>query len=189
MSREISLRLRNALLEAALRILAEELGYTVTDDAEVPMITDDTELRDSEKKILYVLEEDVQGLENRLVRPFTVQELSKALNQLFGDRETEQIQGLRVDVKKQTAYYADKKAELTEKETLLLALLLKNEGKTVSDEEIVEKVWKNETVQSSNIAAVYVNYLRNKLDMAFGLRNIYRVRGQGYTLKETERKS
>ena len=78
---------------------------------------------------------------------------------------------------------------LTEKEFSLLSLLLKNKGKAISDAEITDKIWKNEVASGSNVVAVYVNYLRTKLENAFGVKMIYRVRGEGYMLKEIERNS
>ena len=94
---------------------------------------------------------------------------------------------VRIDKKRLTVFIAGEKVRLTEKELKLFSLLYENRDKAVSDSEIVEKVFGSETVSGSNIAAVYVNYLRKKLDERLGKRMIYRVRGEGYLLKIDER--
>ena len=71
---------------------------------------------------------------------------------------------------------------LTEKEFLLFSLLYDAKGGIVTDEEIDEKVWKNETADGSNVTAVYINYLRKKIEEPLGRRYILRVRGKGYRL-------
>ena len=66
----------------------------------------------------------------------------------------------------------------------LLSLLYENKGKAVTSEEIIQRVFDGKTVENSNAAAVYVNYLRKKLDKRIGKMLIYSVRGVGYMLKE-----
>ena len=188
--RAVRVCVKDGLLACAARILLEEMGCSVAlDSEEAPIITDDPRLFRDEKRVLYVLygqsSEDIRVL----LRPFTEEEFKNAVSELLiyqkgSDRKNAE---LRLDVKSGRVTFNGKKVMLTERECMLLALLIKNKGKSVSDSEIIEKIWKNETAANSNVAAVYINYLRKKLDDAFGQRLIFRVRGEGYMLKQSER--
>ena len=70
----------------------------------------------------------------------------------------------------------------TEKERMLLDLLLDNRGKVVTGEEIVQKVWGKDE-ESSNIVNVYIRYLREKLEGNGNRRIIFTVRGKGYKIE------
>ncbi len=89
---------------------------------------------------------------------------------------------LTVDKKRGVARYGKLSVSLTETEMKLLLLLYENKGKAVTNEEIVQRVFDGKTVENSNVAAVYVNYLRKKLDERIGKKLIYSVRGVGYML-------
>jgi DNA-binding response OmpR family regulator len=53
---------------------------------------------------------------------------------------------------------------LTNKEFALLEQLMLHRGNCLSRVELLQRVWKQESSQSTNIVDVYVNYLRRKLD-------------------------
>ena len=144
--------------------------------------------------------EDIKGFENTVFiikgnetapdgvlsfrRPFLIDSfVSEIAKLLFSEEKTESPPTLTVDKKHRSARYGKMSALLTETELKLLLLLYENRGKTVLCEEIVQKVFDGRTVENSNVAAVYVNYLRKKLDEKFGKRFIFSVRGKGYMLK------
>ena len=124
-----------------------------------------------------------------LLRPFAPEELLRAVAELSGDDESAKRASAgklksepRLDKKNKRVMLGREPIALTEKEFLLFSLLYDAKGGIVTDSEIDEKVWKNETADGSNVTAVYVNYLRKKIDEPLGRRYILRVRGKGYRL-------
>ena len=73
--------------------------------------------------------------------------------------------------------------ELTEKEYLLVEILIRNSERPLTRREIAEYVWQNAT-DSTNIVDVYVNFLRKKIETISHKKYIQTVRGTGYILKE-----
>ena len=117
-------------------------------------------------------------------RPFLIEGfISEITKLLFSEEKTEAPPSLTVDKKHRVARYGRLSVPLTETELKLLVLLYENRGKTVLYEDITQRVWDGRTAENSNVSAVYVNYLRKKLDEKFGKRFIFSVRGKGYVLK------
>ncbi|GAB3588259.1 response regulator transcription factor [Calidifontibacter terrae] len=71
---------------------------------------------------------------------------------------------------------------LTAREFALLHFLMRNPGRVLSKNEILENVWDSAYEGSDNIVEVYVGYLRRKIDQPFGVRSLETVRGMGYKL-------
>jgi two-component system, OmpR family, copper resistance phosphate regulon response regulator CusR len=80
-----------------------------------------------------------------------------------------------------------KEVELTEKEFLIIELLLRNNERPLTRKEIAEYVWQNGT-ESTNIVDVYINFLRKKIESISSHKYIHTVRGIGYVLKEEDEK-
>ena len=126
---------------------------------------------------------------NVLLRPFSPDDLLHTLAEIFGDTEgsvhasaVKSKSEPRLDKKNKRVMLEREAITLTEKEFLLFSLLHDAKGGIVTDAEINEKVWKSETADGSNITAVYINYLRNKIERPLGRRYILRIRGKGYRL-------
>ena len=81
-----------------------------------------------------------------------------------------------------------KETELTEKEFLMMELLIKNSERPLTRREMAEYVWQN-TTDSTNIVDVYINFLRKKIESLTAKKYIQTVRGIGYILKEEDEKS
>ena len=184
----VRINIRDALLKKALEVMLSDIGYVLTEDNDACLcvITDCIDYVSDKCKVLYVLREEIRG-KDVLIRPFGLPELESAMKTLLNGMDKGKAAGVYIDRKCLTVAFDDVKIQLTEKEFLLFVLLYENKGKTVSDSEIVSSVWSDETNEGSNIAAVYVNYLRKKLDERLGKKIIYRVRGEGYTLKINEK--
>ena len=196
MGKSVKLYVSDEVFGRMLSLVLKGAGYEISDDVqpepETLLITDDKAFAfKGENKILYLLrarEDSFQG-ENVLLRPFYTDELVKVVDTLTGDSETESRATRskdrtepRLDKRNKRVMLGGKAVPLTEKEFLLFSLLYERKGEIVTDEEINEKVWKGETVDGSNITAVYINYLRNKIDSVIGRKYILRVRGQGYKI-------
>lgn len=77
---------------------------------------------------------------------------------------------------------------LSTKEFALLEYLLRNKGRILTKDNIIEHVWDYDADILPNTVEVYIGYLRNKIDKAFkdGPALIETVRGFGYRIKDTE---
>ncbi len=69
---------------------------------------------------------------------------------------------------------------LTKKEYQLLELLMRNQGRVVSRETIIESVWGTEDEVESNTLDAFIKKLRQKVDTEPDKRLIHTVRGFGY---------
>lgn len=77
--------------------------------------------------------------------------------------------------------FGEKSVQLTEREMMLFELMASRPGEIVTREEIRSCVWR-ENDGTTNVADVYISYLRKKLIPLFGRGVIITVRGQGYML-------
>lgn len=76
---------------------------------------------------------------------------------------------------------AGKPETLSKTEFDLLLYLLKNSGKVVSRDELLQNVW-GYNYGGSNIVDVYINYLREKISRHTDDKIIETVRGRGYII-------
>ena len=195
----VQIRMKDKVLQRMLMILLNKKGVEVAladkKDANIPdgcsLIITDLASADREtlrfEKTFFVCKDGEIPPENAITykRPFLMESfISDAVGILFSEeRPTAPTEGLSIDKKKKTVKYGKTPVSLTETEFRLLLLLYENKGEAVSNTEITECVWGNRTVENSNVSAVYVNYLRKKLDERIGKRLIFSVRGKGYMLK------
>ena len=73
---------------------------------------------------------------------------------------------------------------LTRMEYALLELLLESPGRVFTREELLNRVWGFDFDSGTNSLAVYVGYLRRKLEEDGEPRCIHTVRGVGYVLRD-----
>ncbi|MCX7966424.1 MAG: response regulator transcription factor, partial [Syntrophorhabdaceae bacterium] len=130
------------------------------------------------------------GSDDYLTKPFSFEELLARMRALL--RRTKKTDENILRYKELTLNpYARKlntskgEIDLTEKEFMILELLIKNKEKVLSRRDIAEYVWHN-TQDTTNIVDVYVNFLRKKIESLTKKKYIHTVRGTGYILKEDE---
>jgi two-component system response regulator MprA len=75
-----------------------------------------------------------------------------------------------------------RRIDLTRTEYAILELLMRNAGRVVTRDSLIERVWGGETDIESNTLDVFVRLLRAKVEEAGRARLIRTVRGVGYTL-------
>ena len=75
---------------------------------------------------------------------------------------------------------------LTRTEFLLLETLMRNAGRVVTRERIIEAVWGNEKEVESNTLDVFVRALRAKVEPPGSAKCIRTIRGVGYVAREEE---
>jgi DNA-binding response OmpR family regulator len=133
------------------------------------------------------------GADDYVVKPVDFRELLARVNVFL--RRSEPVTmihekiglaDLEMDLKTKTVTRANKKIDLTVKESLLLETFLKNKNKLLTREFIIEQVWGIEFDPSTNIIDVYVNYLRKKIDKNFEPKLIHTKFGFGFYCSDKE---
>ncbi|MFJ3778353.1 response regulator transcription factor [Streptomyces sp. NPDC090075] len=101
----------------------------------------------------------------------------------ISDRQIEAA-GLRMDLQARRAWRGRRELELTRTEFELLELLARNAGIVLDHSTIYDRIWGYDFGPGSKNLAVYVGYLRRKLDEPGAPQLIHTVRGVGYVLRE-----
>ena len=102
-----------------------------------------------------------------------------------------QVGDLELDEEHWTVHRAGTPVELSPTEFRLLAYLMRNQGRMLTRQQLLENVWGWEFAGQSQVVETYVSYLRRKLD-PLGPPLIHTQRGVGYSLRvppEAERAS
>ena len=182
MKNTVRVAVSEPLLKRAVEIMLKNEGFATDGAEEDPTVTDSVTPVSSARAI-YILPEPPGDGRAYVLRPFAEEELIVAVRELCKDNPTADDGELKMDKRHTCALLNGEKIPLSEKEAALLSLLISCKGRAVSDDEIVQRVFSDGVVEDSNIAAVYISYLRKKLETKAGRRLIVRERGQGYVLK------
>jgi DNA-binding response OmpR family regulator len=78
----------------------------------------------------------------------------------------------------------EKTVPLSATEFTLLEHLVRNRGKVLTREELLQHVWQYDFGGDSNVLHVYISYLRGKLEQKSKPKKIHTVRGVGYRFGE-----
>lgn len=89
-----------------------------------------------------------------------------------------------MDPQARRAWRGERELELTRTEFELLELLVRNAGIVLDHSTIYDRIWGYDFGPGSKNLAVYVGYLRRKLDGPGAPQLIHTVRGVGYVLRE-----
>ena len=90
---------------------------------------------------------------------------------------------LTMDIPKHSVRYDGHEIELTNREFIMLRVLLENMDIVLSRDTLLEKVCGYEYLGETNVIDVYVRHLRTKIDEAYNVKMIQTVRGVGYVIK------
>ena len=132
------------------------------------------------------------GADDYVIKPYDFRELLARINvflrrsDAMSVTEKLRIADLEMDMSTKTVTRANKKIDLTAKESSLLEFFLKNKEKLLTRELIIEHVWGIDFDPSTNIIDVYVNYLRKKIDKDFETKLIHTKFGFGFYCSENE---
>lgn len=153
---------------------------------------------DVETKVLILsarsqIQDKVEGLDaganDFLQKPFHLDELKARVRSLtrrnFIQNNTElSFDKIKFDSKNRMIFIDDKELKLTRKEAGILEYLLLNQGRPVSQEELIDHVWDSSVDLLSNSIRVHISALRKKLKQELGYDPIENRIGIGYLLRK-----
>jgi two-component system OmpR family response regulator len=128
------------------------------------------------------------GADDYLTKPFSFAELLARLRAIVRRGPVErptilEVGDLRLDPATRQVWRGTTEIELTAKEFALLQEFMQRPGDVLSRGHLLEQAWDLGYDNRSNVIAVYVNYLRDKIDRPFGAKSLETVRGAGYRLR------
>jgi two-component system OmpR family response regulator len=129
-----------------------------------------------------------KGADDYLTKPFQIDELKARLRALarrqpISSSTVLQVGQLQLDTSTNTVTHHGQTISLTRKEHLLLEYLMRHQGHIVSQEMILSQIWQQWGENQTNSVAVYVKFLRDKIDRPFGTQTIQTIHGYGYRLQ------
>src|SRR5262249_25519688 len=128
------------------------------------------------------------GADDYVIKPFSIAELHARLRAIVRRGEPERpavltVGDLRLDPAARRIWRGDVEIDLTARELALLELFMRRAGMVVTRYDVLEHAWDITHDIRSNVVAVCVRQLREKIDRPFGRDSIETLRGSGYRLR------
>lgn len=128
------------------------------------------------------------GADDFVVKPYNLHILEARISAILRrskntrSRDVLTYRGLSLDVMSGTASYQGESALLTRNELRTLSFLIRNQGKIVSRDDLMEYLWSAEAFMDDNSLSVNITRLRRKLEQLGFPETVETRRGLGYQL-------
>jgi DNA-binding response OmpR family regulator len=128
------------------------------------------------------------GADDYLVKPFAIAELTARLEALLRRSGvamdgTIELGDLTIDARRFVAMRGGRDLELTRREFELLETFARHPRQVLSRDQLLDQVWGYNFHAETNVADVFVGYLRRKLEAGGEPRVLHTVRGVGFVLR------
>ncbi|MDP2710255.1 MAG: response regulator transcription factor [Solirubrobacteraceae bacterium] len=128
------------------------------------------------------------GADDYVVKPFALEEVTARLHALLRRRPTPPdavltVGDLTLDSRSHLARRGERELGLTRREFELLRLFMSHPGEVIDRARLHDEVWGYSFDPGTNIADVFVGYLRRKLEAGGEVRVLQTVRGVGFILQ------
>ncbi|GAB6169979.1 response regulator transcription factor [Clostridium carnis] len=127
------------------------------------------------------------GADDYITKPFSIRELLARIKAVLRrgsveeDNEVFKNNNLVVNFDRREVFIENKKIDLTLKEFELLEILIKNKGKILTRDTLLDKIWGYEYVGETRTVDVHIRYLRKKIEIDDkNPKFIETIRGVGY---------
>lgn len=135
------------------------------------------------------------GADDYITKPFSVRELLARVKAVLRrsnsfseiDEDVYDSKSLKIDFERHEVSVNNEKIDLTLKEFELLQILIKNKGKILKRETLLDKIWGYEYIGETRTVDVHIRYLRKKIEEDDkNPKFIETIRGVGYRFNTAE---